>query len=64
MTIDNEMIDRLLAECKTPEDVTGEEGVLRQLTKVLMERALEAEMTTHLGYEKHDLGREAERKPP
>ena len=54
MPIDNEAINRMLAGCKTPEDVTGENGILRQLTKALMERALEAEMTTHLGYEKHE----------
>jgi len=36
--------------------VTGENGLLRQLTKALMERALEAEMATHLGYEKHEPG--------
>src|SRR5204862_7041855 len=54
MTIEKEIIDRLLADYRKPEDLTGENGVLRQLTKALMERALEAEMTTHLGYAKHD----------
>jgi putative transposase len=54
MAIDNDIVDRLLADYKNPEDLTGENGVLRQLTKALMERALEAEMATHLGYEKHD----------
>jgi len=54
MAIDKDILDRLLAEYKNPEDLTGENGVLRQLTKALMERALEAEMATHLGYEKHD----------
>lgn len=44
MTIDTEILDRLLADYKNPEDLTGENGVLRQLTKALMERALEAEM--------------------
>ena len=38
MAIDNEIVDRLLADYKNPEDVTGENGVLRQLTKALMER--------------------------
>jgi putative transposase len=32
----------------------GENGLLKQLTKALVERAMEAELTTHLGYEKHD----------
>ena len=54
MAIEKEIVDRLLANYEKPEDLTGENGVLRQLTKALMERALEAEMTTHLGYEKHD----------
>ena len=54
MAIDNEIVDRLLADYKNPEDLTGENGVLRQLTKALMERALEAEMATHLGYGKHE----------
>jgi putative transposase len=54
MTIDNEILDRLLENYEKPEDLTGENGVLRQLTKALMERALEAEMATHLGYQKND----------
>src|ERR1035437_10055773 len=54
MTIEKEIVDRLLADYRKPEDLTGENGVLRQLTKALMERALEAEMANHLGYEKHD----------
>src|SRR5208282_6767629 len=36
-----------------PEDIIGENGLLKQLTKALVERALQAELTTHLGYEKH-----------
>jgi putative transposase len=54
MAIETEILDRLLAEYEKPEDLTGENGVLRQLTKALMERALEAEMASHLGYQKHD----------
>jgi putative transposase len=54
MAIEKEILDRLLADYKNPEDLTGENGVLRQLTKALMERALEAEMATHLGYQKHE----------
>src|ERR1017187_4888166 len=54
MAIEKEIVDRLLANYEKPEDLTGENGVLRQLTKALMERALEAEMATHLGYERHD----------
>lgn len=54
MAIDLKVIDKLLAEYKKPEDIIGENGLLRQLTKALLERALQAEMTEHLGYEKHD----------
>jgi transposase-like protein len=32
----------------------GENGLLKQLTKAILERAMQAEMTEHLGYEKHD----------
>ncbi len=53
MTIDNELIDRLLADYKKPEDIIGEKGLLKQLTKAVLQRALQAEMTEHLGHEKH-----------
>jgi transposase-like protein len=48
--------DRLLDELiagKKPEEILGDEGILKQLTKRLVERALEGEMTHHLGYEPH-----------
>lgn len=54
MAITKEVLDELLKEYKGPEDLTGPEGLLKQLTKALIERAMDAEMTTHLGYEKHD----------
>jgi putative transposase len=53
MSVDRELIDKLLVDYKGPEDITGENGLLKQLTKALVERALAAELTTHLGYEKH-----------
>ena len=46
------MLDRLL-EGKRPEEVVGQGGLLEDLTKRLLERALEGELTEHLGYEKH-----------
>lgn len=55
MTVSNELIDSLLADYKTPEDLIGEHGLLKQLTKKLVERALEAEMAEHLGHARHDL---------
>jgi putative transposase len=53
MTVSNELIDSLLADYKKPEDLIGEHGLLKQLTKKLVERALEAEMAEHLGHERH-----------
>jgi putative transposase len=53
MAIDLDLIDKLLADYKKPEDIIGENG-LKQLTKALLERAMQAEMTDHLGYAKHD----------
>jgi putative transposase len=55
MATSKELLDELLKDCKTPEDLLGKNGVLKQLTKDLMERMLEAEMTDHLGYDKHAL---------
>ena len=53
MTIDSALVDKLLAGYKKPEDIIGENGLLKQLTKAVLERALSAEMTEHLGYEPH-----------
>lgn len=55
MAIEKELLDRLLADydCKNPEELIGENGLLKQLTKSILERALQAEMTVHLGHEKH-----------
>ena len=54
MTVTNELIDSLLANYKKPEDLIGEHGLLKQLTKKLVERALEAEMAHHLGHAKNE----------
>ncbi len=48
-----DLIDSLLVDYKNPEDLIGEHGLLKQLTKALVERALQAEMTEHLGHDKH-----------
>lgn len=50
----NELIDQLLKGYQTPEQILGQNGLLKQLTKAVIERALGAELSTHLGYEKHD----------
>jgi len=53
MTRKNELIDELLKECDNPEDILGKDGLLKQLTKIIVERALEGELTDHLGYPPH-----------
>jgi len=55
MDIDKELLDNLFANYnyQKPEDLIGENGFLKQLTKAILERALQAEMTVHLGHEKH-----------
>ncbi len=48
----DKLLDELL-EGKSPEEILGEDGLLDDLTKRLVERALEGEMTHHLGYPPH-----------
>ncbi len=52
--IRKELLDELLSDYETPKDLFGKEGLLDSLKKALMERALGAELTEHLGYEKGD----------
>ena len=49
-----ELIDELLKGCTTQEDVFGENGIFKELVKAISERALQSELTTHLGYKKHE----------
>ncbi|RPN05247.1 IS256 family transposase, partial [Pseudomonas aeruginosa] len=49
-TITDELLDQLLANYQKPEDLIGTDGILKQLTKKLVERALDAELTHHLGH--------------
>src|SRR5215471_10001466 len=53
-TIAPELLDQLPANYEKPEDLTGDGGLFKQLKKALIERALGAELTEHLGYEKGD----------
>ena len=53
MPITPELLDELLKDYSTPDDLLGQDGLLQQLTKALVERALNGELTHHLGYEKH-----------
>ncbi len=49
----DELVDELLAGAKTEEEIFGQGGLFNQLTKRLVERAMEVELTDHLGYEPH-----------
>jgi len=53
MPIKDELLDELLKEYKNPEDLIGKDGILKQLTKRLVEKAMESELTHHLGYDKN-----------
>ena len=55
MSIRDEVLKELLADYKKPEDLLGPEGLLKQLTAALVSKALSAEMSEHLGYEKHEV---------
>ena len=43
-----------LAKCKTIEDLTGSNGLIKRLLGGMIEKMLDAEMDNHLGYDKHD----------
>src|ERR1035437_7113674 len=49
-----DLIDSQLSGYKKPEDLIGEHGLLKQLTKALVERALAAEMAAYLGHARHE----------
>ena len=49
--IRNEVLDELLADYERSEALLGESGLFKQLKKALLERALGAELSEHLGYE-------------
>lgn len=52
MEIKEKILEELMEGYKDPEDMLGPDGILAQLKKKLIERALKGEMTHHLGYEK------------
>ena len=51
--ISDELIDELLAGASTEEEIAGPGGLLADLTKRLVERAMEVELTDHPGYKPH-----------
>lgn len=52
MATTDELLDILMKDYKKPEDLIDENGLLKQLTKRLLERAMQTELTEHLGYGK------------
>ena len=56
MAITKEVLDELLKEYKGPDDFYGPEGLIKQLSKALIERAMQAELTEQIGYEKSESG--------
>jgi putative transposase len=53
MPIRRELIDELLKDYENPQAILGEDSLLKELSKAVIERALEAKLDTHLGYRKH-----------
>ena len=53
MPIRRELIDELLKDYPTPQDILAEDGLLKQLTRAVIERCLETGLDTHLGYPRH-----------
>lgn len=53
MVIKEEVLEELLKDYKNPQDLLGKEGLLKGLTKRLLEKAMDSELTHHLGYEKY-----------
>jgi putative transposase len=47
------LLDELLKDYTDPQDILGEHGLLKRLTKRVVERVLEAGLTAHLGYAPH-----------
>src|SRR6478672_7095925 len=54
-TAEQKLAEELVARAREQGvSLTGPDGLLKQLTKTVLETALNEEMTEHLGYEKHD----------
>ncbi|NJL41508.1 MAG: IS256 family transposase [Leptolyngbyaceae cyanobacterium RM2_2_4] len=60
----DELLDDLLVDCQTPEDILGESGLLKQLSQRLIERALAGELNHHLKSEDAELNNSAPESTP
>jgi len=56
MAISKEVLDELLKDYKGPDDITGPEGLIKQLTKAVIERAMQTELSDQLGFDKNQSG--------
>jgi len=56
MAITKEILNELLKDCKCPDEFYGPDGLVKQLSKALIERMMQAELTDQLGYEKSKSG--------
>ena len=54
--VSEEVLDGLMAHVEETGELLGPEGLLSQVTKAVLERALDEELTGDLGYERGDLG--------
>lgn len=63
MSINPNVIDELLKQYKTPEEILGKDGLLKQLTKAVLERALDAELGHHLNSERQEASEAADGLP-
>ena len=52
--VTNQLLDQLLEDYQSPEDLIGPSGLLAELKKRLITRVMDAELTTHLGYDKNE----------
>jgi putative transposase len=50
MAIKPEILEELLKEYKNPHDLLGKDGLMSQLKKALIEKAMKGEVSHHLGY--------------
>jgi len=51
--LNDELIEQITSQCKTKEDLFGENGIVKQLIKKTLQKALDTELEEHLGYKKH-----------
>jgi transposase-like protein len=59
MAIRKEVLDELLEDYHGPDDFYGPDGIVKQLSKALIERAMQTELTGHPGYERSGQGAKA-----